>query len=101
MKIDELVKDLKGLTKKEKIYNYITQHPDEVYGYIYDEQDKDKSLQTAFPEWNIGTINWYMWLLEKEKKIRKIKIGRRVYLGSNEAIEELLKKLPKEYKPKE
>ena len=100
MKIDELVKDLKGLTSKERIYNYIVGHPDEVFGYSYND-DNDKNLQTAFPELNPNTIDWYLWTLEKEKRIGKIKIGRRVYLGSFEAIEALRKKLPTEDKPKE
>ena len=94
MKIEELVKDLKGLKSEEKIYNYVIQHPDEVYGYRYND-DADKNLQAAFPEFNPDTIDWYLWDLEREKRIGKIKIGRRVYLGSHEAIEELRKKIAK------
>lgn len=99
MKIEDLVKNLNGLSAKEKIYNYLTQHPDEVYGYSYNDNN-DKSLQTAFPELNPNTIDWYLWTLEKEKRIGKIKIGRRVYLGSNEAIEILGKKFPRKNRPK-
>ena len=100
MKIEELVKGFKGLNIEGTLFNYIKLHPDEVYGYSYND-DADKNLQAAFPEFNPDTIDWYLWDLEREKRIGKIKIGRRVYLGSHEAIEELRKKLPKENKPKE
>jgi hypothetical protein len=93
MKIDKLVdnleKDLKGMTVEEKIYKYITEHPDEVFEYW------DEDLLKAFPDVNQNTTDWVLWNLAKEKRIGRIKIGRRVYFGSNEAIEELRKKLPK------
>lgn len=95
MKIEELVKSLKGLNREQKICNYVLEHPDEVY------ENYDESLHKAFPDINQDSLNWYLWNLANEKKIGKTKIGRRVYFGSNEAIEELRKKLPKNNKPKE
>jgi hypothetical protein len=95
LKIDELVKGLKGSNSEEKIHNYIILHPDEVYEYY------DETLHKEFPELQEDSVNWYLWNLAKEKRIGKINIGRRVYFGSNEAIEELRKKLPKENKPKQ
>ena len=95
MKIDELVKDLKGLKSEEKIYSYVIQHPDEVYGYY------DETLHKEFPKMNQDTLNWSLWNLAKDKRIGKFKIGRRAYYGSNEAIEELRKRLTKEKKPKQ
>jgi len=93
MKIDEFVKnlekDLKGMTVEEKIYKYIMEHPDEVFEYW------DEDLRKAFPEVNQNTTDWVLWNLANEKRIGRIKIGRRVYFGSNEAIHDLGTKLPK------
>lgn len=93
MKIDNLVnnlaKDLKGMTVEEKIYRYITEHPDEVFEYW------DEDLWKAFPELNRNTTDWVLSNLAKEKRIERIKIGRRAYFGTKEAIEDLRQKLPK------
>ena len=95
MKIEELVKGFKGLNIEGTLFNYIKLHPDEVYGYY------DETLHKEFPKMNQDTLNWSLWNLAKDKRIGKFKIGRRAYYGSNEAIEELRKRLTKEKKPKQ
>ncbi len=93
MKIDDFVKGFKPLGREETVYNHIMKHLDEVYEYY------DKGLEEAFPNINKESLNWYIYDLAKNKKIEKIKIGRRVYFGNKIAIEELIKKLPKDQKP--
>jgi hypothetical protein len=95
VKIEDVIKGLKPLGREERIYNYIMQHPDEVYTYY------DDDLKVAFPDIkNEDSLNWYLYDLAKNKKIEKIKIRRNAYFGSKEAIEELLRRLPKDQKPK-
>lgn len=93
MKIDDLVnnleKGLRNMTAEAKIHKYIIQHADEVFEYW------DEDLRKAFPELNQNTTDWVLWNLSNKKKIGKVKIGRRVYFGSNEAIEDLRKRLTK------
>lgn len=93
MKIDDFVKELKPLGREGKVYNHIMEHSDEIYEYY------DESLEEAFPDINKESLNWYMYDLAKNKKIEKIRIKRRVYFGNKTAIEELIKKLPKDQKP--
>jgi len=88
MKIEKVVKDLTGLgTVDNKIYKHLKEHPDEVYAYY------DEDLARTFPEVNRNTIDWVLWSLAKKNKIGRVKIGRRVYFGTHEAIEHLNEKL--------
>ena len=98
MKIQELLNE-EEQSQEEKIYNFVTQHKDEVFGYwdatlqkefAVEDKDKDKDK-----------IDYYLWKLEQNKRISKTKIGRKVYYGSHEAIEELEKKRATKNKPKE
>jgi len=84
MKIDKLLKDLTGLgTIDIKILNYLKEHPDEVFTYY------DDAFANAFPDVNRNSIDWVLWNLARKGKIGKVKIGRRVYFGSHEAIKHL------------
>ena len=95
MKIEDAIKGLKPLGREERIYNFIMQHPDEVYTYY------DDGLKKEFSDIkNEDSLNWYIYNLAKNHRIEKIKIGRYVYFGSKTAIEELIRKLPKDQEPK-
>ena len=99
-KIENLLKGSQGLTSKEKIFNYLNEKTDEIFGFSYNE-DADKSLQTVVPTLKPGSIDNILFELQKEKRIGKISIGRRVYMGSFPAVEAAQKELAKEDKPKE
>ena len=95
MKLDNIVKESEPICREDKVLNYIQQHQDEAYPYY------DPDLEKAFPDINKETLSFYLYNLAKNKKIEKTKIGRYVYFGSKVAIEELIKKLPKDKKPNE
>jgi hypothetical protein len=67
-------------TIKERVYKYLTQHPNQIFTYRHEKMQKD------FPRINPNSINRALWALEKEKKIGKIRVDSRVYFGCHEAI---------------
>lgn len=92
MKIDDVTIKYKNNKKQEtvsnRVFRYLQEHPDEVFRY------DGKDLQKAFPEDKIESVNYALWQLEKDKKIGKLKISPKVaYFGSNEAIDNLRKRL--------
>lgn len=90
MRIDEVLKDLNPSSREEKVLRYIIQRSDEVFWYY------DEGLKAAFPDIKESTLNWYLFNLSKNNKISKTRAGRYTYFGSKVAIEEFVKKLPKE-----
>jgi hypothetical protein len=91
MKVDEVVRKYENKKHEAiiiRVLKYLQEHPDEVFRY--DGED----LQKAFPNDKIESLNYSLWRLEKDKKISKYKISPKVaYFGSNEAIDNLKKKL--------
>lgn len=91
VKIEEVAskyKNKKHGTVVDRVYCHMQKHSDEVYRY------DDEDLHNAFPDVKIESINYALWRLEKDGKIRKLKIAPKIaYFGSKEAIERLRKAL--------
>ena len=66
-------------TWKERIQGYLDAHPDRAFGY------GDPELLQAFPGLKVSVLDWTLWALAREGRIRRLRHGRRIYFASKRA----------------
>ena len=69
-------------TWKERIQAYLDAHPDRAFGY------GDRELLRAFPGLKVSVLDWTLWALAREGRVRRLRHGRRVYFTSLQARRE-------------
>ncbi len=74
---------------QDKILEFLRLHPYEVFA-IKEEEKIAQALGM-----NRNNVGWCLWALEKKRLIGKRRMGRKVYYGSLEAINNLDKELMK------
>ena len=73
-----------------RLLNYINTNSDSAFGY------NDEELIKKFPEIKPNTINWALWLLFRQERIKQFRVKRHVYYCSEEALERFREKTKKE-----
>lgn len=71
---------------QKAVLDYLENHPDEVFSW----NRGDLSLfRTQLNKGTTGSIGWSLWALKRRGYIERLKVGRRYYYGSREAIRRL------------
>jgi Fe2+ or Zn2+ uptake regulation protein len=90
-KINEVISNLKLTPLQRKVLAYLQNHNDEVFQYK-DLNELAKLIKHHSPRGVASSL----WTLASKGMISKTRIGRKIYYGSKEAIDYLLKGLNKE-----
>lgn len=88
-KIFTLVGETNLPPSQEKVLEFLKLHPYEVFAVT----EVEEIAQTL--EMNKNNASWCFWALEKKHLIGKRRLGRKVYYGSLEAINQLDRELRK------
>lgn len=88
-KIIALAEEADLSPSQDKVLQFLKLHPYEVFAV-----KEVKELAQALGM-NENNASWCFWTLEKKRLIAKRRLGRRVYYGSLEAINQLDKQLKK------
>lgn len=87
-KIDDILKrEQRRLPELQKaVLDYLESHPDEVFSWNRGDLSQ---LRTQLNKGTTGSIGWSLWALKRRGYIERLKVGRRYYYGSREAIQRL------------
>lgn len=88
-KIEQVMqREQRRLPKLQKaVLDYLEGHPDEVYSW--NREDLSTLLTSLKQKGTRGSIGWSIWALHRHGYIERLKVGRRYYYGSPEAIRRL------------
>ena len=89
MRIDEIVAQRqasKPSSVKARLFTYIHDHPEEVFGY------RDEELARAIDA-KPSAVGFALWSLHEKGFVQKTEIAGKVYFGSRDAIQALRKRL--------
>jgi hypothetical protein len=84
-KINDVLKKSQLSPLQQKVYDYLQEHDDEVFGY---GDVKELSEKINHQGSNRG-VSFTFWALLKKKLIDKERVGKNIYFGSKSAIESL------------
>ena len=87
-KIDKVLKGNLLPPLQQKVYDYLSQHNDEVFSWC-DGQELAELIDYSSTH---RSAAFSLWLLYRKGYIDKVRLGRLVYFGNKVAISELRKK---------
>ena len=84
-KVDDVVKKSQLSPLQQKVFDYLQEHDDEVFGY----GDVKELCEKINHKGSQRGVSFTFWALLKKKLIDKERVGKYIYFGSKSAIKSL------------